>query len=73
MEHFHDAIPDRFPVEYFFYWHAGMMRSLSTVELMNRLSEFVNVAHAAASSKSPTPQNVPVTPAAIAGVQRRVP
>ena len=72
VEYFYDAIPDRFPIEYFLHWPACMVRSLPAVEFMNRVSEFVNVTHAAASSKSPTPQTVPVPPAAIAGVHRRV-
>jgi len=69
MKHFHDAIPDRLPVKYFSHWHAGMMRSLPAVQLVNRVPEFVNVTHAVASISSPTFQNEGVTPAAIAGVK----
>jgi hypothetical protein len=46
VEHFHDAIPDRLPIEYFFHWNAFTVRSLSTVEFMNRGPEFVDVTHA---------------------------
>ena len=31
VEYFYDAIPDRFPVEYFLNWHALTVRSLSAM------------------------------------------
>jgi hypothetical protein len=42
------------------------------MQLADYLFEFLDVIHAAASTKSPTLQNVGETPAAMAGVQRSV-
>src|SRR5664280_1402446 len=68
----YDAIPNRFTVENLFNRHALAVRGFRAMQLVNSLPEFFDMAHPAASSKSPTPQNIPVTPAAIAGVQRMV-
>ena len=72
VEDFHDAIPHRLTLPNLFYGNADTVRSLRTVELMNNRLEFVYMAHAAASSSSPTLSWVLSTPAAIAGVMRSV-
>jgi hypothetical protein len=72
VEDFHDPIPASLTLKNFLYGHAFTVRSFRTVELVNDGFEFVYVAHAVASTKSPTLHVVPVTPAAIAGVQRSV-
>jgi hypothetical protein len=67
-----DSIPYGLPVEPLGYGHTFYMGSGGSVQFMNNLAEIVYVAHAVASTKSPTLHMVPVTPAAIAGVQRSV-
>ena len=73
LKYFHDAIPDRLAHKRLFYWNTLEVRRLRAVKLPNYISQLVQVgAHAAASTRSPTVQKSRSTPAAIAGVQRRV-
>jgi len=70
VEHFHDSIPNRLPLELLFYRNTLYMRSLCTVQLANYVFQFFNVFHDAASTSSPTLQKSRSIPASIAGVQR---
>src|SRR5260370_1291489 len=69
---FHDSVPAGLAVESLFHWNTNLMCSRATVQGMNCIPQFFDVAHAAASTKSPTLQKLFVIPAAIAGVQRTV-
>src|ERR1700692_1878493 len=71
-EHLNDALPDCLTLKYLMDVYAFTVRSFRTVKLSNYVSELVYVVHPTASTKSPTLHIEPVTPAAIAGVQRSV-
>jgi len=71
IEYFHNPIPYRLTLKDFLHRHAFTVRSFRTVKLMDDYLEVVYMAHAVASTKSPMLHVVPVTPAAIAGVQGR--
>ena len=72
IEDFHNSIPNHLPLKQFRNRHTFDVPSLSSMQFVDHTSQFSNVVQAVASTKSPTLQNDPVTPAAIAGVQRRV-
>src|SRR5277367_6558808 len=73
VKHFNNPFPYCLAVEYFLNRHAGAMRGLDAMQLADHVPQFINGRHAVASTRSPTVQKPDVTPAAIAGVQRRVP
>ena len=68
-EDFHDSIPRNQVVILLRHRHALDVRCANPVHPVNHVSQFVDMAHAAASTKSPTLQNDGATPAAIAGAQ----
>jgi len=72
VEDFYDAIPDHLPLKGLGNGHTFYMRGCRSVQPMDDLAEVVYVIHAAASTKSPVLHVASVTPAAIAGVMRRV-
>ena len=72
MKDFNDPIPNRLPIENLFDGNTLAVRCFSAMQPVNYISQFFNGSHTVASSSSLTLQNEPVTPAAIAGVQRRV-
>ncbi len=72
IKNFNHTFPYRLSVENFFHWYAFAVRRFDPMQPSDYLFQFLDIGHAVASSKSPTLQNVPVTPAAIAGVHLRV-
>src|ERR1041385_1953782 len=72
IKNFDNSIPHRFPLVLLFYGYALDVRCFHAVKLHNHISQFLNMAHADASTRSPTLKKSRSIPAAIAGVQRRV-
>ena len=72
VEYFDHPIPNRLALKYLGHMHTLAVCGFSLVQLADHVCEFFYLGHAAASSKSPTLQKLGATPAAIAGVQRRV-
>lgn len=72
VEYFYYSVPDGFPMELLMDWHAFNVRRLCTMQPPNHISQFLQVRHDTASTRSPTVQKSFSTPAAIAGVQRNV-
>lgn len=72
MKNFNDSVPDRLTIKSLSDWNTFEVAGFHAMQLADYLFEFLDVIHAAASTKSPTLQNVGETPAAMAGVQRSV-
>jgi hypothetical protein len=72
VEDFYDSLPYRLAFKYLMDVHTFTVRSLPTVKLVNDRPEYFDIVHAVASTKSATLHVELDTPAAIAGVQRRV-
>jgi hypothetical protein len=70
-KYFHYSVPNRLALEPLSNRHALQMAGLRAMQMVDRIAELLNVRHAA-RTKSSMVQNVAVTPAAIAGVQRSV-
>src|ERR1035441_4859882 len=73
LEYLDNPFPNSLALECLFDWHTFNVRSLSAVQSADYVPQFLDIAHDAASTKSPTLQKLCSTPAAIAGVQRSVP
>ena len=69
VEHFDDSFPHGLAFVLLFYRHTFNVRGCYAMQLLDGILERCYVAHAAASTKSPTLQNDGATPAAIAGAQ----
>src|SRR5437588_8988137 len=72
VEYLNNPLPNRLAPEYFFHWNTFNVRSLSAMQPPNHVTQFLNITHATASTRSLTVQKSRSTPAAIAGVQRSV-
>src|ERR1035437_6825404 len=72
VEHLHHSVPNRLSLPNLFYWNTFGVYRLGSMELLDHVPQLFDVGHATASTKSPTLQKLGVTPAAIAGVMRRV-
>src|SRR5450432_2342443 len=71
-EYFNDSVPYRLALKRLDHRYAFQMLRFRAVQVVNHIPKLLNVRHAHASTRSPTPQNDCSTPAAIAGVQRSV-
>jgi hypothetical protein len=71
IEDLHNALPNRLALKCLFHWHALDMRSVRSMQTADYVSQFLQVRHDAASTRSATLQKSRSMPAAIAGVQRR--
>src|ERR1039458_962062 len=74
IEDLDNSIPNRFALKGLLYRHTFQVLRMSLMQMADHAFEFHDMCrnHLAASSNSPTLQNEPVTPAAIAGVHLRV-
>src|SRR5579863_3107448 len=71
VEYLYNSLPHRLPLKFFFHGNAINVDRVCIVQPPDNLSQFANIAHSVASTRSRTVQKSFSTPAAIAGVERK--
>jgi len=73
IEYFNDSFPYGFTLKCFFYCHTLNVTRLHAMQFTDYILQFLDIAHTAVSTRSPTVRKSRSIPAAIAGVQRKEP
>jgi len=72
-EDLNNPVPNYLPLKSLCYRDAFKMLGFPAVQMVDHVAQFLDMRHAAASTRSPTLKKLEVTLAAIAGVMRNVP